>query len=173
MSRLPEGFHIRKAEKADAAAIISYLNRVGGESDNLLFGENEFHMTVEAEERFIESLREARASALFVGLVGEEIACAGSFISSPRERIAHVADTAVSVARKYWGLGIGSALMERLIAFGRENGQTELMKLTVRAGNEGGLALYRKFGYQEVGRYPRSIKIRGSYHDEIIMALPL
>lgn len=33
---------IRKASVEDAAAIIDYLNQVGGESDNLLFGANGF-----------------------------------------------------------------------------------------------------------------------------------
>ena len=29
---------LRKAEKGDAANILAYLNQIGGESDNLLFG---------------------------------------------------------------------------------------------------------------------------------------
>ena len=35
---------IRKAKKEDAAELLDYLNLVGGESDNLTFGANEFNM---------------------------------------------------------------------------------------------------------------------------------
>lgn len=35
---------INKAQRADAFRIVEYLNIVGGESDNLLFGANEFHI---------------------------------------------------------------------------------------------------------------------------------
>lgn len=36
--------------------MIQYLNIVGGESDNLLFGKDEFHLTVEKEMEHITSI---------------------------------------------------------------------------------------------------------------------
>lgn len=69
---------INEAEKADAAKIIEYLNQACGESDNLLFGANEFHMSIEAEDRLIESLSTEKASAIFVGKISGEVVCVGS-----------------------------------------------------------------------------------------------
>ena len=40
---------LRRPTEDDAKAMIDYLNQVGGESDNLLFGKGEFHLTVEQE----------------------------------------------------------------------------------------------------------------------------
>lgn len=37
---------LRKPIIEDAESIIEYLNLVGGESDNLLFGKDEFHFTM-------------------------------------------------------------------------------------------------------------------------------
>ncbi|MBO7136326.1 MAG: hypothetical protein J6V73_06840 [Spirochaetaceae bacterium] len=42
---------IREAVPEDAEKMISYLNQVGGESDNLLHGENEFTVPIEGVKR--------------------------------------------------------------------------------------------------------------------------
>lgn len=44
---------LRKATVDDANDIIEYLNTVGGESNNLLFGEGEFKLTIEQEKTYI------------------------------------------------------------------------------------------------------------------------
>ena len=40
---------LREAQGTDAGAVLAYLNRVGGESDNLLFGKDGFPLPVERE----------------------------------------------------------------------------------------------------------------------------
>ena len=60
---------IRKAETSDAAALIEYLNIIGGESDFLTFGPGEFGRSVEAEAVFIENALKKK-NALF--LVAEQ-----------------------------------------------------------------------------------------------------
>ena len=59
---------LRKAEKGDAANILAYLNQIGGESDNLLFGKDGMQMPVEAEEAYIESVNASETSVMLVGL---------------------------------------------------------------------------------------------------------
>ncbi len=154
---------LRKAEKADAANILAYLNQVGGESDNLLFGKDGMQMPVEAEEEFIESTNGCKTSVLLVGLVENEVACVGSISASSRERISHLGEVAVSVAKKYWRLGIGEALMKELIAFARQTGKLKTLYLGVRDGNGGAVAMYRKLGFAEYGRFPGFFHIYGRF----------
>ena len=160
---------LRKAEKADAANILAYLNQVGGESDNLLFGKDEMQLPVEAEEEFIQSTNACKTSVLLVGLVENEIACVGSISASSRERIAHLGEVAVSVAKKYWRLGIGEALMKELIAFARQTGKLKTLYLGVRDGNDGAIALYHKLGFVEYGRFPGFVCINGQFEDELLL----
>ena len=49
---------LREAEEGDAGAVLAYLNQVGGESDNLLFGRDEFAMPLEQEQIGRASCRE-------------------------------------------------------------------------------------------------------------------
>ena len=44
---------LRKPTVDYAEKMVNYLNSVGGESDNLLFGKNEFHLSVEQEKEYI------------------------------------------------------------------------------------------------------------------------
>lgn len=165
--------NIRKAQKADAPQILEYLNIVGGESDNLLFGENEFSMTVEEEAAFIDQSSSVPGSIRLVGIIDGEIACMGSLSASEKKRFSHYSELAIVVKKKYWGQGVGTLLMTALISFARENGQTKTIELGVRAENEAAIRLYRKMGFIEIGRHKNFFHINGTYYDEILMDLHL
>ena len=164
---------ICRAVKDDAEKIIEYLNMVGGESDNLLFGKNDFHMSVEEEQSYIEDINESKTSVLFVGKVDGEIVCVGNIGVPNRERIAHQSEVALSVKKAYWNIGIGTALMNALIEFAKKSGKAEVIHLGVKAGNSNAITLYKKMGFEEIGVYKKFFKIDGNYYDEILMNLYL
>ena len=162
---------IRKAEKKDSQKILDYLNVVEGESDNLLFGANGFTMTVEQEEQYIKQVNNSQTSALFVGLIDSKIVCTGSVSTPTRERISHQCDVSIAVLKEFWGIGIGTCMMNEIINFVKHSGKLEIVHLGVRADNKRAIALYKKMGFQEIGLYPKFFKINGAYYDEILMNL--
>jgi RimJ/RimL family protein N-acetyltransferase len=164
---------IQKAAVEDAEDIIEYLNIVGGESDNLLFGKDGFHMTAQAEEKYIENISKSAKSALFAGKIDGKIVCVGSISSPDRERIAHQCDIAVSVKKAFWSMGVGTELMRTLIAFARQTNEIEIIHLGVRSDNVNAIKLYNKMGFEEIGLYKKFFKINGTYADEILMNLYL
>lgn len=164
---------MEQASKSDAKQLIDYLNMVGGESDNLLFGANEFYMSVEAEEHFIEEMRQSEYSALLIGKIENEIVCVGSIMAPSKKRILHQAELAVSVKKEYWGLGIGTYLMQALVDYAKQNKTTEILHLGVKSDNETAICLYKKMGFEEIGRYKKFFKINEDYYDEVMMNLYL
>ena len=164
---------IRKARKEDAAEIVKYVNTVGGESNNLNFGANEFHMTVEQEEAYIESLENNLTSTLLIGVVDNRIICSGIISAPTRPRFAHNCGIGMSVLKEFWGLGVGTHLLNALIDFAKGTNTIEIVHLKVKADNERAIALYKKMGFQEIGRYPNEVKIDGQYYDTILMNLYL
>lgn len=165
--------YIYKAEKNDGKAIIEYLNIVGGESDNLLFGQDDFGMTVEAEENYIEFMNLSKNSALYIGKIAGEIACVGNINAPKRARIAHQCDFAISVKKKFWGIGVGTSLMMEMINFAKETNKIEIIHLGVKADNIPAIKLYEKMGFETIGVYKNFFKINGNYSDEILMNLYL
>jgi [ribosomal protein S18]-alanine N-acetyltransferase len=75
----------------------------------------------------------------------------------------------VTISPEYQRRGLGSMLLDQLFDVARSHGATRML-LEVRPGNESGLALYRRFGFAEIGRR------RAYYHgkeDAIVMARDL
>jgi ribosomal-protein-alanine acetyltransferase len=75
----------------------------------------------------------------------------------------------ITIAPEYQRRGLGSVLLDQLFGVARSHGAARML-LEVRPGNEAGLALYRRFGFAEIGRR------RAYYHgkeDAIVMARDL
>ena len=164
---------LREGEGADAAQVLSYLNRVGGESDNLLFGQDGFPMPVEREAVFLSRQQQEEKSLMLVGFVGEELVCVASCDAlTARERVAHRASVSVTVGKVFWRLGIGRKAMEALIAFAKGCG-LEVLQLEVRSDNVPAIALYESLGFEKLGLYKNFMKVNGQACDAWYMNLYL
>ena len=162
---------IRKARPEDAAALVEYLNVVGGESDNLTFGGGEFPATVEEEADFLRKEGETPKNLMLVAWEDGRIV-GNVHLGALSRRMSHRASLGISVRKAAWGRGIGTALMERAIAHAREQG-LEIIQLEVRSDNAPAIHLYEKLGFVRIGRYPQFFKIDGVYADCELMNLYL
>ncbi len=163
---------LRRPMALDAEEMISYLNIVGGESDNLLFGAGEMTMTTQQEASYIDNMNEDENSLMVIGTVGGEIAAIGQISALARKRIAHNAQVSISVKKAYWRLGIASAVMAELIQFAKHRNIKNIC-LEVKADNENAIMLYEKYGFERVGVHKDFFFVDGKYYDELIMMLYL
>ncbi len=81
---------------------------------------------------------------------------------------AHIATLAVDP--QYRGLGVASRLLETSLQAAMQRNASQAT-LEVRAGNQAALALYRRFGFEVVGRRPRYYK--DNNEDALIMTRDL
>ncbi len=162
-------FSIEKARPEDAAALIEYLRVVGGESDNLTFGAEGLPATVEEETAFLEkSAADTRSVILLAKEDGEIIG--DGHIEAFSRRLSHRAGLGITVRKAAWGRGVGTAIMERLIAHAWEQG-IEIIELQVRSDNARAIRLYEKFGFVKIGHYPGFLKVDRVYADCDLMNL--
>ena len=162
----------RTAVPDDAPALLEYLRTVGGETGNLTFGAEGMPLTEEQERKFLENIQNDPYNRLFLALDGDRIVGDSSLNGSKRPRMCHRRELGISVLRDYWGQGIGTGLMERMVEFARATG-AEQMTLGVRSDNERAKALYRRFGFVRCGTWPGHIKIDGKRYDVDLMVLEL
>ena len=160
---------LRRPTEDDAEKMIEYLNIVGGESDNLLFGENEFNLSIEEEREYINNSNN-KSNLMIIGIIDNDIVCIGQIRKLTRKRIAHNSEIAISVKKDYWGIGIGSSIMEELIGFAKTN-DIKIISLGVREKNNKAINLYKKYGFKEVGVHKNYFNINGVFYDEILMDL--
>jgi len=115
----------------------------------------------------------APTSTYLVGIVDGKIICIANLSASTKASIAHIGEMGMSVKKAYWGLGVGTHLLNELIAFAKGTGILEVIHLEVKTDNDRAIALYKKMGFQEIGRFPKRMKINGQYCDTILMNLYL
>ena len=160
---------IRPAVPADAAALLQCMKTIGTETDNLTFGGEGLPFSEEAEAAFLASFAEPGNGAFYVAVDGDKIIGSASLSVLPL-RMSHRAELGISILKEYWGQGIGSAIMEQIIRFAREN-SIEIIELQVRCDNATAIRLYEKYGFVRLCTYPRFFKIGQDYADFDYMLL--
>ena len=162
---------IEKAAPCDAAKLLKYLKQVGGETDNLTFGPEGMPFSVEAEAEFISSMENSIDNIMLLAKSDDKIVGCASLNRLPR-RMKHRGDFAISVAKDYWNKGIGSQLLNNIIAFAKEN-DFEVIDLQVRGDNKSAIHLYEKHGFEKIGEHPAFFKIDDENISFYIMCLEL
>ena len=138
----------REAEIDDAEKMISYLNIVGRESDNLMHGSNGFIVPVEAVKHRIQASHDADNSIIMIALAGKEIIARAELAGYPGSRLHHNAKFSISVRKDYWNKKIGTRLMTEIIGCARKMNLLNI-ELEVVADNKAAIALYHKMGFSD------------------------
>jgi tRNA (adenine37-N6)-methyltransferase len=154
----------------DAPAALEFINAMSAEQTYILFqGEQ---MTLEREQSWLDDrLREIAAGKgislfAFAGdrFIGSTQIGLGTMVSS------HVGYFGIGVAPEWRGMGLGTLLMQAVMAEAeRYLRGLRLIQLDVFANNERGSQLYRKLGFTEYARLPGAVHHRGNYVDLISM----
>ena len=165
---------LRAAEPDDALEMIDYLKNTAGETPFLLRYPDEADFTEEAERRILQNWLDDPSGIMLNAWVDGRLA--GNCALMPkggRRKIRHRAEIAIAVRRSCWGLGLGGALLNRVLMLAKALGYEQL-ELEVIDGNDRALRLYERLGFVQTGRTPRAFRYDdGSYRDEIQMVLRL
>lgn len=160
---------VRPPKIDDAEAIIKYLNMVGGESDNLLFGKDDLSITIEQEKLLINNINNDPNCFMILGIIGNTIVSISQISSPFRKRICHNSEIAISVRRDFWNMGIGSIMLRVLIDYAKTKGTIRNITLKVKASNTRAMYLYKKLGFKVVGIHKNYFNINEIYDDAILM----
>jgi RimJ/RimL family protein N-acetyltransferase len=164
---------IRGATKEDAQNMIDFYNVVGGETDFLSFGANEFKRDLCEYEKYITATSKEQNSIMLLALIDSEIISIATINSSQKERTKHVGTLGIVISKKYTGLGLGKVLMNDLIEWGKQNGVTKKISLVTNETNTVAIELYKKLGFEVEGLLKKDNFINGNFNNTIIMGLLL
>jgi RimJ/RimL family protein N-acetyltransferase len=112
------------------------------------------------------------SSVVFGAFLETKIVGIAAFAARDGEKEAHKGLLwGMYVRREARGAGIAAQLVEAVVAYART--RVELIQLSVVVGNEQARRLYARLGFVEYGIEKNSLKYRGRYYDEILMAKDL
>ena len=165
---------IKSSTGEDAEKFMEYRKNTNSETYFLLRYPEEVTFSIEEAKNFLKGYVEDEKALLMLVFVDGEIAGSiGIRAVSNMIKLKHRANFGVMVRKKYWNLGIGSLLISRMLQIAKDTGY-EQVELGVFENNENAIRLYRKFGFEEWGRFRRAFKLKnGNYYDEIIMGIML
>lgn len=164
---------IREAMPEDARAVLDYVEAVSGESDFLTFGPGEFDLTEAQEADFLRRCYDSDNQIYLVGSIADQIVSTLSFAAGRRPRVRHSGEFGLSVRKEYWGLGIGSFMLDALIDWARATQVVKKINLHTRTDNQRAIALYLRKGFVIEGTVNRGIFLHGEYFDHYLMGLEL
>jgi RimJ/RimL family protein N-acetyltransferase len=164
---------IRQAAVEDARAVLDYVQDISGESDFLSFGPGEFELTEAQEEAFIRGCLASDNQVYLLGLVEDRIVAALTFSGGRRPRVRHSGEFSMSVRKPYWGLGIGSLMLDALIAWARDTQIVKKINLRLRTDHQRAIRLYERKGFVKEGTIRNEICLDGTYFDHHWMGLVL
>ncbi|PWW27729.1 RimJ/RimL family protein N-acetyltransferase [Cytobacillus oceanisediminis] len=160
---------IRTAVKNDAEGILAHCRRVMGETDFLMTETEEFKLTVEEEEEWIEQSLQS-GDLILVVEKGNEVIGMLNFKRSKRKKVRHLGYFGISIQEKYCNQGLGKKMMKQFLKWAEEEPGLEKVCLEVFSHNVRAIHLYKVLGFIEEGRKIKHIKrTDGTYADELMM----
>jgi len=141
---------IREIEVEDYKELLDFMKKVKGETNFLLGYPDEIKLSYEDEKEHIKKVKTSETSNYFVVMKNNKmIGCIG-FNGNTARKMKHYGTIGISVLKEYWGRGIATALLEKLISWSKEKGIKKI-NLDVFENNERAIKLYEKFGFKLEG----------------------
>lgn len=165
---------IRRPEAADAERLLRYQKETSGETPYLVAGPEDIEWTVEQQEARIERWNASPDRLRLLAEVDGELAGVSIvYANNPQTRLRHRCCVDITLYRRFWGLGIGTALLGEVLTAAKAAGY-EQAELEVVSTNTPAIGLYKKLGFEAIGTMPHAMKYQnGSYADFLLMVKQL
>ena len=151
---------LRNGIESDGQAVWDCFNLTHGQTDYLLSYPDENSFDVMQEGQFLKKKSESSNEIEIVAVVGNVVVgTAGIEAIGSKYKVRHRAEFGISVAKDFWGLGIGQALRAA---------EYIQLELSVVAENERALSMYEKAGFVKYGINPKGFNSRVTGFQEVI-----
>lgn len=164
---------LRQAVSADAPAYAAYMNEVGGESDYLSFGRNEYGRSVEEVAAMIQAISSRDNELFLLAFVDDRLVGALMLEAAHRPRLRHAAELSITVRKEFWGSGVSSALMDACLEWLHRTKTLAKVNLRVREDHARAIRLYEKKGFVSEGVTARAMLVNGRFYTVRHMGLVL
>jgi RimJ/RimL family protein N-acetyltransferase len=163
---------IRTVNVSDAEAFLRLGKSIMSEQIFSLTQPEELTLTLEQEQKWLESNIQNENHLIIVAEVSENIVGQLDFSNGHKKRNAHTGEFGMGVHKDYRGLGIGSLLLSALIEWTKNHPNIEKVNLCVHSTNDRAIAMYKKHGFQMEGLRTKDLKYQNNtYVDTVLMGL--
>lgn len=161
---------LRTPITSDAEGLLDFIKKSCGETEFLLRYPEEWNITTEQEEAWVNRVRSSPDTLSIACYVDGKPVGNSDITFRGGMKVLHRASISIAILKDYWNIGIGSAMLSELVAAAQAREGTEIIELEFVEGNDRAKALYEKFGFEVVCEKPNAFKLKdGSRRSEICM----
>ncbi|OJG90049.1 hypothetical protein RV16_GL001859 [Enterococcus saccharolyticus] len=147
------------------------MKQVSQETEFLVMDEG-LNLTPASLAHHIEAIDDSENNLLLLAYNGAQLIGTASVRASDEKRIAHIGEVGISILKDYWGFGLGSVLLEEVIAWAHDSAGIRRLELTVQAQNKRAIHLYEKFDFQVEATMARgAVGNDGRFLDVLLMSV--
>ena len=162
---------LREAIPDDAAALLQVSQKIAEETDFLIMDEVGLGLSEEMLSLQLADLYESENNLLLLALADEKIVGMASVKAASEFTVAHIGEVGISVLKEFWGIGLGSALLNEVIYWSENASPLRRLELTVQKRNERAIHLYQKFGFETEAEMIRGVRdSKGEFLDVLLMS---
>ncbi len=151
---------LRCPSPEDAEAFLENYRVCVGETPYLnLTPEEADRFTLEEERRFIEGFGSSPDKLLLCCIVDGVLAGSCDIVFQTNLKTRHRGGVGIAIRRRFWGLGIGTAMFHAVIELARSREGVAQLELEFIEGNARARALYEKMGFRVCAVLPDAIRL--------------
>lgn len=162
---------LREAIPDDAADLLQVSQKIAEETDFLIMDEVGLGLNEEMLSLQLADLYESENNLLLLAFADDKIVGMASVKAAPEFTISHIGEIGISILKEFWGIGLGTALLDEVIYWSENASPLRRLELTVQERNERALHLYQKFGFETEGTMKRGARdAQGEFLDVLLMS---
>ncbi len=147
----------------DAEDLAKHYSLIAIETPFLINDFEDGEKSIQDEIKWVEKESQSPNSFAIVAKIDGKVIGGANLSGHSKFRVKHRCEIGISIQKAFWGLGIGTLLMQILVEEAKKMG-LEQMELGVHDGNKSAMGLYKKFGFVDAGWMPNCLKYKdGSY----------
>lgn len=162
---------LREAIPEDAEELLLVSQHIAEETDFLIMDEVGLGLNAEMLSLQLADLYESESNLLLLAFADEKIVGMASVKAAPEYTVAHIGEVGISILKEFWGIGLGTALMDEVLYWSENASPLRRLELTVQQRNERAVHLYQKFGFKTEALMERGARdINGEFLDVLLMS---
>ena len=162
---------LKTPEIEDAETLLDNIKLTASQTDFFSRSPEDWAgFTADDEKDWIRNVRESENTLVISCFVNGQAVGSCDITFKNGSKTSHRATVGIAIQKKYWNIGIGSAMFNELIKAAENHEGTEYIDLEFVEGNDRAKALYEKFGFLIKSIKPNFFKLKdGTYQNLVYM----
>lgn len=162
---------LREATPKDAEELLTIMNILDKETPFLLVNQQSLKLNSKDMAEQLDFIYEQDNQLILLAYNHDRLIGVATVMAELEAPLKHVGEIGISILKEYWGYGLGTVMLEEIIAWAKETDIIKRLEIKVQERNQRAVALYQKVDFETEGIIRRGfLSETNDYLDIILMS---